>query len=149
MSHGSTETAEPNLTALLDLVMQLLMFFLIVANFVVEQNNQDIKLPEATTAVPIEKDLKQTLAVNIDMDGNLVISETDKKASDVQILRYMQDQYQLFSRNPDVKMDDVAVVVRGDSRADSGHIYRVMKSAKDAGFKNVNLRANRFAPAGG
>jgi len=148
MSHGSPETAEPNLTALLDLVMELLMFFLIVANFVVEQNNQDIKLPEATTAVPIEKDQKHTLSINIDLDGSVILSADSKLDSELRIKQYMADQYQFFSRNPDVKAADVAVVVRGDNRADTQYIYRVMKAAKEAGFSNINLRANRFAPGG-
>jgi biopolymer transport protein ExbD len=43
----------------------------------------------------------------------------------------------------------MAVVVRGDKGANFEHIYRVMRAAKDAGFTNVLLRANRQALAGG
>ena len=50
MSHGSTEKCEPNLTPLLDLVLQLVMFFMLCANFVVEQTSDKIKLPEAEAA---------------------------------------------------------------------------------------------------
>lgn len=149
---GSEQSAEPNLTALLDLVMQLLMFFLIVANFVMEQNNQDIKLPEATTAVPIEKADKDILQINVDQAGNLVLADTEqgRLSSEVQIARYMQDQYAGFKRERGEKeLKEMAVVVRGDNRANFEHIYRIMRAAKDAGFTNVLLRANRQTPAGG
>ena len=45
MSHGPSaegSNAEPNLTPLLDVVLQLLMFFMMCVNFVTEQVNEDI-----------------------------------------------------------------------------------------------------------
>ena len=153
MSHSSSSSealCEPNLMPLLDLVLQLLMFFLIVANFVAEQSNQDIKLPEATTAVPIDKEQKNVLALNVDQDGNLVLTDTDKLQSDVQITRYMIDQYDFYKRDRgEAAAKEVAVVVRGDNRANFEHIYRVMRAAKDAGFIIVQLRANTHTPGGG
>src|SRR6267142_725701 len=44
MSHGSTDKCEPNFTPLLDLVLQLVMFFMLCANFVMEQTAVEIKL---------------------------------------------------------------------------------------------------------
>jgi biopolymer transport protein ExbD len=151
MSHGGNpDIPEPNLTALLDLVMQLLMFFLIVANFVVEQNNQDIKLPEATTAVPIDKEQKNVLSLNVDLNGKLVLSATDMKDSDLDITRFLRDQFEFYKRErgSDKAAKEVAVVVRGDNRASFKHIYRVMRAAKDAGFQIVQLRANKQVPGG-
>src|SRR6202012_2545068 len=56
MSHGGgDDVAEPDLTPLLDLVLQLLMFFIINVNFVSEQVSADIKLPSSESARPIEK----------------------------------------------------------------------------------------------
>jgi biopolymer transport protein ExbD len=45
MSHGSSgegAVSEPNLTPLLDVVLQLLMFFMMCVNFVNEQVNENI-----------------------------------------------------------------------------------------------------------
>src|ERR1700740_3348899 len=57
MSHmgGEVENVDPDLTPLLDLVMQLLMFFIVNVNFVKEQVSQDVKLPTSTSARPISK----------------------------------------------------------------------------------------------
>ena len=42
MSHGSSSSdkCEPNLVPLLDMVLQLVMFFMVCANFVMEQVNE-------------------------------------------------------------------------------------------------------------
>ena len=53
MSHGAAADlahAEPNLTPLLDVVLQLLMFFMMCVNFVNEQVKEDVKLPESASA---------------------------------------------------------------------------------------------------
>jgi len=54
MSHGGG-AADPNLTPLLDLVLQLLMFFILCVNFSTEQVSNDIVLPYSDSAKPLEK----------------------------------------------------------------------------------------------
>lgn len=148
MSSTPNDVGEPNLTPLLDLVLQLLMFFLIVANFVVEQTNQDIKLPEATTAVPIDKESKYVLPVNVDQDGKVVIATNSYLETEPQINRWMKDQYDFAKRDKGEQVaKDMVVVVRGDGRTNFRAIYQVMKAARQVGFSNVQLRANR--PVGG
>jgi len=59
MSHGGGEdNIEPDLTPLLDLVMQLLMFFIINVNFVSNATDADTDLPTAGSARPEENDPK-------------------------------------------------------------------------------------------
>lgn len=149
MSHGGElDVPEPNLMPLLDLVLQLLMFFLIVANFVMEQSNQTIVLPEATTAVPIDKEVKNVLSMNVDLDGKLLLSEDKGLDSTVEIDRYMADQYEFARRDRgEEAVKTIVIVVRADGGANFEHVYRVMRAAKAAGFANVQLRANR--PVGG
>ena len=50
-----SDRAEPNLVPLLDVILQLVMFFMLCANFVMEQVNEAIKLPDAIAAKPLDK----------------------------------------------------------------------------------------------
>ena len=53
----STELkAEPNLTPLLDVVFQLITFFMLVINFSSENYDQRVRLPVAGSARPVEED---------------------------------------------------------------------------------------------
>src|SRR3954454_392237 len=68
MSHGPAaegSVAEPNLTPLLDVVLQLLMFFMMCVNFVTEQVSGDIKLPVSQSARPMNKSETDVLFVNV------------------------------------------------------------------------------------
>src|SRR5271165_4900127 len=68
MSHGPSNeggSIEPNLTPLLDVVLQLLMFFVMTVNFVNEQVSGDVKLPTSQSAVPISKAENDVLFINI------------------------------------------------------------------------------------
>ena len=47
--------AEPNLTPLLDVVFQLITFFMLVINFSSENYDQRVRLPVAESAVPVGK----------------------------------------------------------------------------------------------
>jgi biopolymer transport protein ExbD len=58
MSHGGggEMSAEPNMTPLLDLVLQLLMFFIICVNFTTAVTNTGEFLPESDTVKPLATD---------------------------------------------------------------------------------------------
>ena len=68
MSHGPAaegSVAEPNLTPLLDLVLQLLMFFMMTVNFINEQVTGEVKLPTSQSAIPLSKSETEVLFLNI------------------------------------------------------------------------------------
>jgi biopolymer transport protein ExbD len=101
--------AEPNLVPLLDLVFQLIMFFMICVNFVSEQVNSDIKLPVAQSARPMDKGEIDVLFLNMDSSGKLIVSGQPKPLSSPGEKRYyLKQQYEDAKR---------AAQERGDKRA--------------------------------
>src|SRR4051794_14684215 len=68
-----SEGTDPNLTPLLDLVLQLIMFFMITVNFVrVDQFDDAIHLPVAASAVPLDTSAEDWIFLNLDSTGKLV-----------------------------------------------------------------------------
>src|SRR5438477_8486162 len=67
--------AEPNLTPLLDVVFQLITFFMLVINFSNENYDQRVRLPVVGSAKPVEGAAAPDLLVlNIDKDGHLLFN---------------------------------------------------------------------------
>src|SRR5512135_438911 len=67
--------AEPNLTPLLDVVFQLITFFMLVINFTAENYDQRIHLPVAGSARPVEDTQRASedrIVLNVDRDGHLL-----------------------------------------------------------------------------
>src|SRR5436190_7071023 len=117
---AETSKAEPNLTPLLDVVLQLLMFFMMCVNFVSEQVNQTIVLPVSQSARPMDKSEVAVLFLNVDRLGNLMVPGHDSLNSREQISYYLRQQYadaertdKLNGGKGDVK---TAIVIRGDQK---------------------------------
>src|SRR5436190_18809813 len=56
MSHGGSSdggACEPNMTPLLDLVLQILMFFIVTVNFATAEDAGNVELPDSQTARPL------------------------------------------------------------------------------------------------
>ena len=70
--------ADPNLVPLLDLVFQLIMFFMICVNFVGEQVNADIQLPTSQSARPMDKTDADVLFLNLDAQGRARSGEAQR-----------------------------------------------------------------------
>src|SRR5438552_19092139 len=74
MSQTSSDKCEPNLVPMLDMVLQLVMFFMVCANFVMEQVNDTIKLPEAIAAEPIRARDPDTIFLNVNKKGVVLLT---------------------------------------------------------------------------
>jgi len=147
MSHGPAggghgqQSAEPNLTPLLDLVLQLVMFFMLVANFVMEELSDKVRLPVASQAKPLTTKDTNFTYLNVDRTGRVLVALRDPLLTPEEITFHMRQ----FARNhPDGEAkanDAVTVIIRADRDARYHHILKTMQAIKAAGFKKLQLRA--------
>ena len=158
MSHESGgDKCEPNLIPLLDLVLQLVMFFMVCANFAMEQVSEAIRLPTAVVAKPIEKADEYIIFLNVDQDGKVILAGLDArgttKADNIldnpqQVLTYMKGRHsEDMRRKPkegQAGPTPSLVIVRADKEANFEKVYAVMKSCRSAGYDRAQLRAIRF-----
>ncbi len=158
-SGGSENEAEPNLTPLLDVVLQLIMFFMITVNFVrVEHLNDEVKLPVATAAVPKDKDKEGKKAeeadfvyLNINKDGKIVGREEDWNSPGKLEFRLgeMMKQFRREAALKNLKEPNVILVLRADQEARYEALWSIMKTSSAAGFKRYQLRAMAKPSLGG
>jgi biopolymer transport protein ExbD len=80
---GSEERMELNLTPLLDVVLQLIMFFMMCVNFVMDQVDPNVELPSSVSAreLPPKTDI-QVVVVNMEVVREDVIGEDGKPKRD-------------------------------------------------------------------
>ncbi|HEV3344638.1 MAG TPA: biopolymer transporter ExbD [Pirellulales bacterium] len=142
LSHGSS--AEPNLTPILDMVFQLITFFMLVINFKSAAMDLSLKLPVIGSAQPVDMQGQEDLLVlNIDSTGKLNVFGVEKD-----IDRYIATEAQvsrLTARlNPSEKGDDdlrTIVVVRADRATPFHLLNRVIKVCQEHGFRRFSLKA--------
>src|SRR5262249_31802116 len=146
MGHGSTEKAEPNFTPLLDLVLQLVMFMMLCANFVMRETEIDIKLPEAVTAKALEKQEGEYFFLNVNEQGVVVLTPTqivgDQKLLENadQVRVYMLGVAANEKKRTGKDLPQAVLVLRVDKLTRFEKTYAIMKACRQAGYEKVQLR---------
>ena len=153
MSGGliSKEKAEPNLTPLLDIVFQLITFFMLVINFASDNYDQRINLPDAGSARPVEDDARiaeDRLVLNVDSDGRLLQGEEAQGIDQaVQTIRHQADLVKLGLRASGVKFDPATgslpttIILRADKETTFGAVLGIIKACQAQGFRKFALKA--------
>src|SRR5580765_1891603 len=71
LSHSAN--ADPNLTPILDMVFQLITFFMLVINFQTAALDMSLKLPVVGSARPTDKGSEDLLVLNVNTRGELLV----------------------------------------------------------------------------
>ena len=147
MSHGGggggrgEVSSDPNLTPLLDLVLQLVMFFMLVTHFVNEELSDRIKLPIASQAKPLTAADTNFMYLNVDKNGRIIVPIGEPKTSDDEIKTYLRLAARNHSLGEKKAFEEVTVIIRADRDARFINIHRTMMAIKAVGFKKLQLRA--------
>ena len=147
MSELESSAGKPNLTPILDMVFQLITFFMLVINFKSAALDLNLKLPVVGSARPVDtKGQTDLLILNIDSKGNLnVYGRT------MPVEGYIANEAQVSLmaarlRKPDMKLGDelpTTVVVRADKATPFKLLNRVIKACQENGFRQFALKANK------
>src|SRR5262249_7409548 len=141
MSHGTPgENVDPDLTPMLDVVMQLLMYFIMCVNFLADEMTEDIKLPAGATARPIYKGEGDILLLGILPDGKVKVF--GKEPMDLpNAKQWLRNRYlEIESKSPD-KQVRTAIVLRAHLDTNYETVYQVLSMCKAEGFRRFKLRA--------
>ena len=144
MSSHQLERAEPNLTPLLDMVFQLITFFMLVINFKGASLDMSLKLPVLGSARPLEKHGKfESIILNIDAEGG-VKANGQKVDVDQFIEREasrLKAQLKLLDEPITEAGFPVQVIVRADRSAPFHVVNRILKVCQDQGYRQFALNA--------
>ena len=144
---ADADGADPNLTPLLDLVLQIIMFFMITVNFIrVDQFDQGVKLPVAQHAVPLDATAEKYIFLNLDGMGNLVgsLGQLDLSTPG-KLQEYLIRSKASAERDGGKAGPKVVVVLRADAEVRYDKVWEVLDSCKRAGFAHWQLRVKTRA----
>lgn len=133
-------SAEPNLTPILDMVFQLITFFMLVISFKTAAMDPSVKLPIAGSAQPKLAETERNFVVlNIDSAGNLrVLGET------IDLEKYLADEALVLNGAARPSATDeppiLTAVIRADQETAFTELNRVIAACKAHGFRNVTFK---------
>jgi biopolymer transport protein ExbD len=148
-----TDQVQPNLTPLLDVVLQLITFFMMLVHFgtKVEDTALAVKLPVAPAALPGDDPSLDRMIVTLDPENNLVSGEEKIKDAD-QPGWWMK---QASDRRAGAELVNASTVtlptqvfVRGDRRLSYGQLRKSLADGQKAGFGRFSLIVKRIEESG-
>lgn len=116
----------PNLTPLIDIVFLLLIFFMLISNFVQDEGIA-IQLPQAETAVSREDDAAVVVVLGSDGRIHLAGNIIEAQALEGALRRALQGRSKKW------------VTLRGDRASDLGNAVAILDAARKAGAETVDV----------
>lgn len=139
----------PNLTPLLDVVLQLITFFMMLVHFGsrLEGASKAVRLPVAPAALPGSDLTFDRLTVAMDAQGRLQVGGhwLDEEAASAWWAQQAQARREglkaMGGNEPSAEADELptVVILRADRAASYGSVRRALAAAQDQGFAHFSL----------
>jgi biopolymer transport protein ExbD len=136
---------KPNLTPMLDMVFQLVTFFMLVINFKSASLDLNLKLPVVGSARPVDsKGQESLLILNIDNQGNLSVYGRTQPVKEYIAREAMASLIDAKRTQPDIQFGQdlpTTVVIRADRTTPFKLLNNVIRECQANGFRKFALKA--------
>lgn len=117
-----------NMTPMVDVILNLLIFFMLGSRFAAEEQQVEIQLPTVSQARPLTAPPDE-IVINVFADGHVVVNQKSVSASELeQMLVAARERYK-----------DQAVLIRGDGKGDYQSVMDVLSICQKAEITKFSL----------
>jgi biopolymer transport protein ExbD len=144
MSGGNAESGAPNLTPILDMVFQLITFFMLVMNVKAASLDLAIKLPVLGSAIPTEAQELETLVLNISKDGKVKAYGREQNVAALAQKEASMARTKAKVAGNELGPNDeipITVVIRADRDTPFHEINSIITDCQQNGFRRFQYRA--------
>ena len=143
--HDAQTEMEMNMTPMIDVVFLLIIFFMIITDLT-QQDLEELKLPEARSAIEDKPDPKVVRPIiNIPQTGRMIAKkevkyDPEEDGDDMSRLeRYLADQSSMMPKKMDdevgVPLPDNPLMIRADKFTEFKYIQRIMEICGKKGIQ--------------
>jgi biopolymer transport protein ExbD len=116
------------MTPMVDVILNLLIFFMLGSRFAAEEQQVDIQLPKVSQAQPLTAP-PDDIVINVFADGHIVVDQKSLSASELEsLLAKARERFQ-----------DQAVLIRGDGKVDYQAVMNVLSICQKAEISKYSL----------
>lgn len=153
-SKVQTGLADADMTPMIDIVFQLLTFFMIAINFENTKADERVKLPKDALAKPPEQRPKDELVLNVGFIRNRqgaklrpdpVLFYNDEELPLDKVQPRLDQERRIFELKGGGKkaLDDVTVTIRADQEVPTGFVQQLIMTCQKVGFSKFSLKAEQ------
>jgi biopolymer transport protein ExbD len=117
-----------NMTPMIDIVFNLIIFFMVSTQFVDIERSVDLSVPQVSGAGGLNQ-VQRTRTINVLRDGSILLDTRPVTLSELRgLLAEAHRQY-----------EHLDVTIRGDSAAPYQHVAAVMTACRQAGISEMGI----------
>jgi|LakMenEpi03Aug12_release.lakeMendotaPanAssembly.Ray.scaffolds.fasta_scaffold00132_25 biopolymer transport protein ExbD len=136
-SQNDSVKAEADLTPMIDMVFQLLAFFMVLINFSQSDQNDRIKLPDSQLAKPVEEKLDFPIVLNLTLEGTVILGG-DEIA--IEGLRpFLNREIEVLKLQKKTAAD-ANIIIRGHQDVAGGRVQDLIERCQSLGLERFALR---------
>jgi biopolymer transport protein ExbD len=117
-----------NLTPMIDIVFNLIIFFMVCTRFTDVERHVDLSVPKVDGTAGLDQ-VKRSRTINIHRDGSIVLDSQPVTLTELRsVLAAANRQY-----------EGLEVTIRGDGFAPYQHVAAVMTACRQAGISEMGI----------
>lgn len=145
---AASGVAKPDMTPMIDIVFQLIAFFMLVINITKVDQNELIRLPTSELAKPPDSPPESPITLQLTRQGTVIFSG-EETPPDQDPLLWLKPkllrQRQIIAQTPGRSVAEATVIIRADRNAQTGKVQELMQLCQERaiGFQKFKLRAKQ------
>lgn len=130
-------SAEADLTPMIDMVFQLISFFMVLLNFSKSEQNDKVALPSSELAKPVAGTIEYPIVIHMTNDGSVVIGGDELSLEALRTrLQPEIDLLKLVKKSP----GDANIIIRAHENVPGGRVQDLINACQKQGFEKFGLR---------
>ncbi len=125
------------MTAMIDMVFQLIAFFMVLINFSQDDQNEKISLPESELAKPADGPLESPIVIHLDKDARVYMGANEATVDSVKVL--LGTEVAVLKSNQKSAADG-NIIIRAHRNAAGGKVQDLIAKCQEMGFEKFALR---------
>ena len=132
------EVSEIDLTPMIDMVFNLIAFFMVLINFSQSESNDRVVLPKSVLVKPPEGVLEFPIVLHVAPDGEIIVGG---EGYTVDTLRIAFGRELAVIRADGKSPSDANIIIRAHKDTAAGDVQEVIRVAQEQQFERFALRA--------
>ena len=133
------------MTPMIDMVFQLIAFFMMLINFSKVEQDIRVVLPESELAKPPEVAYEKPITLQMTKDEGIILNAGGASLMTIDELQIAlkREAQMVKAAGDEVQLNDVTVVIRADEEARVGKVQEMIDAAQQAEFSVFALRGKQ------
>ena len=131
------EKIAPDMTPMIDIVFQLIAFFMVLVNFTEADQDTRVQLPQSVLAKPPDGPIENAFYVHMTADGTVIYAGEEMNLDGLRSV--LQRERQIMALE-DKQVADATVIIRADRDSATGAAQELMQTCLDEGYERFALR---------